>query len=138
MVRTALLFIGVLVSADAIAQDLFIDKGACPGEGCVYGEQWVARTPVRLRSAPSLTASFSGTVLAAESVQTVTGEVHTSPGRFVVHRPHGGFAPGDEVFLYTYLGEGWFRLRHEGFTEGGREFSGNSEDLSVGRQLGVP
>ncbi len=114
MVRTAFLVIGALVAAHAVAQDLFIDKDACPGEGCVYGERWVARTPVRLQSAPSSTASSSGNVLGGETVQTITGEVHTSPGRFIIHRSHGEFAPGDEMFLYTYLGEGWFRLRHNG------------------------
>ena len=84
MVRTAFLVIGALVAAHAVAQDLFIDKGACPGEGCVYGERWVAGTPVRLQSAPSSMASSSGNVLGGETVQTITGKVHTIP-RAVVH-----------------------------------------------------
>ncbi len=114
MRQTTLLAIGLLVIAQALAQDTFIDEGACPGEGCVYGESWVARSRVRLHNAPNLSAPFAGTVLAGEAVQTVSGEVHTRPGRFIIHRSHDEFAPGDEVFLYTYLGEGWFRLRHNG------------------------
>jgi hypothetical protein len=32
----------------------------------------------------------------------------------VVHRAEFGFEPGDEVLVYTYLGEGYFKVRHNG------------------------
>ena len=106
--------IGLLVCGCAVSRRAFVDVGACPGEGCQYGERWVAREAVRLRSAPNSSASSTGMVQAGEAVQTLTGEVHTIPGRFVVRRPHGEFVPGDEVLVYTYLGEGVFRVRHNG------------------------
>ena len=102
------------LAVPVLAQDVFVDEGACPGEGCVYDEQWVARSLVQLYEAPVESALVSGIVREGEAVQTTTGEVHTEPGRFIVHRPHDEFSPEDEVFLYTYLGEGWFRLRHNG------------------------
>ena len=110
----ALLIFSLLVVSAAAAEDIFIDKGACPGEGCLYGESWIARKAVRLLSAPDASATPAGTVGPAEAVETLTGEVHTVPGRFVVQQPHGEFSPGDEVLVYTYLGEGWFRIRHNG------------------------
>jgi hypothetical protein len=50
--------------------------------------------------------------------------VHTKPGRFVVHRAQYGFKPGDEVLVYTYTGEGYFKVRHNGqFKEADLGFS---------------
>ena len=110
------LAIGLLVFAASrpVAQGVFIDKGGCPGEGCMYGERWIARSDVDLLKAPDPTAVVISTVRSGETVRTVTGEVHTIPGRFVVHSRHDEFAPGDEVLVYTYLGEGVFRIRHNG------------------------
>jgi hypothetical protein len=104
----------VLIVSRPTAQGVFIDKGACPGEGCMYGERWVARSAVDLLKAPESTAPVVATVKTGEPISTVTGEVHTVPGRFVVHRTHQDFNPGDEVLVYTYLGEGVFRIRHNG------------------------
>ena len=104
----------VLAASSAVAQGVFIDKGACPGEGCTYGERWVARSVVELLKAPDSTTPIIATVKSGEAVRTVTGEVHTIPGRFVVYRRHEEFQPGDEVLVYTYLGEGVFRIRHNG------------------------
>ncbi len=93
---------------------LYIDKGACPGEGCRYGERWVATREVTLLEAPNAMGKSVAVVRSDEAVTTVTGEVHSIPIRFVVNRTHGEFAPGDEVLVYTYLGEGRFRLSHNG------------------------
>jgi hypothetical protein len=98
----------------ASAEEVFIDRGACPGEGCGYGERWSARTSVPLRARPEATAPTVASVEPGASVRTLTGEVHTVPGRFAVLRAHEDFAPGDVILLYTYLGEGWFRVRHDG------------------------
>jgi hypothetical protein len=114
-VKLALVTSGLLLLAlVAAAEEVFVDRGACPGEGCRYGERWVASTPVPLRARPDSAAPSVTTVQAGDSVHTLTGEVHTVPGRFVILRAHADFAPGDEILLYTYLGEGWFRIRHDG------------------------
>lgn len=107
--------IGVLLSAAALAQEpTYIDKGACPGEGCRYGEQWVAAKTIHVFQVPQQAATTVATIEEGETVRTLTGEVHTVPGRFLVRRHQDGFAPGDEVLVYTYLGEGRFRVRHNG------------------------
>jgi hypothetical protein len=108
--------IWLLLCGRVAAQDggVYIDKGACPGEGCRYGEKWTATQIVSLLGQPDPAARPVASIPAGASVQAVTGEVHTVPGRFVVHRPHGNFVPGDEVLVFTYLGEGRFRLRHNG------------------------
>ena len=104
-----------LLCGRAVAQGgIYIDKGACPGEGCRYGEEWTASRTVSLLEQPDPAAKLVAALSAGTAVETVTGEVHTVPGRFIVHRPYGNFVPGDEVLLYTYLGEGRFRLRHNG------------------------
>ena len=112
--RLSCFLAGVLIASHVAAQDIYVDEGACPGEGCRYGERWIVTEPLDLRSAPDVTADHIGTIQPGQAVQTLTGEVHTIPGRFDVRRPHEEFVPGDEVLLYTYLGEGWFRLRHNG------------------------
>jgi hypothetical protein len=112
-IRCAL--IGAFLYGTAFAQaPLHIDKGACPNEGCRYGERWVATKSVALLEAPNATAKSVAVVGDGEAVTTVTGEVHAIPIHFVVNRAHGEFSPGDEVLVYTYLGEGIFRLGHNG------------------------
>lgn len=108
-------FLALFAFGDIATQgEVFVDVGACPGEGCRYGEVWVATEPVDLRQAADASSEVVATIQAGRSVQTLTGQVHTVPGYFVVHQLHNEFTPGDEVLLYTYLGEGWFRLRHNG------------------------
>ena len=115
--RAALRCVGLTVGlccAAVFGQEVFVDEGACPGEGCQYGEIWTAREAVVLRERASPEAAVVATVEPGERVRTITGEVHTEAGRFEVQREHGDFRPGDEVLVFTYLGEGWFRLQHEG------------------------
>jgi hypothetical protein len=114
MARISTLLAALICSAVAHAQGVFIDKDTCPGEGCEFGETWTARTAIQLREAPDPSAAVAFIVEEGESVLTRAGEVHTIPGRFEVHRAQGEFVPGDEVFVYTYRGEGWFRIRHNG------------------------
>jgi hypothetical protein len=112
--RAGILGFGLLVAVVALGQEPYIDKGACPGEGCGYGERWVTETAIQLRGAPGSSSTIVATLERAEPVATITSEVHTIPVRFIVRRAHEEFVPGDEVIVYTYLGEGRFRLRHNG------------------------
>lgn len=112
--RGALVLLAAVLLTAAESDEVFVDAGACPGEACVYGEQWTAREPVELRASPAEAAAVVATLSAQERVETVTGEVHTRPGRFVVKKARDGFEPGAVLLLYTYLGERWYRARHEG------------------------
>ena len=122
--RIVILVLTILTGPQTPPPDVYVDKGACPGEGCQYDERWVAKEVVGLRKEPNQKSPVVATVRPGEGVRTVTGEVHTVPGRFVVRVPLGELKPGDEVLVYTYLGEGHFRVRHNGqVKEADLEFS---------------
>jgi hypothetical protein len=69
---------------------------------------------MELYASPSESSDVVATLAPEERISTITGEVHTRPGRFVVTSPRDAFKPGDVILLYTYLGEGWYQARHNG------------------------
>jgi hypothetical protein len=100
---------------------VYVSKGACPFEGCVYRD-WIAKRDLTVYDRPD------GTVIVdqihqGERVHAVTGEVHCRPVRVVAGRDHpepGSYEPtsprirkGQVYYLLHYLGEGqwrvWFR-----------------------------
>jgi len=93
--------------------DLYVDEGACPGEGCAYG-RWRAQSDVVVYDKPGGGASAMGVILAGQRVRALTGQVHTVPGMFRVHREHGRYRPGDVIEVLTYQGEGFFSVRFRG------------------------
>lgn len=110
--RYLVVVVALLWANQGAAEGVYVDVGECPGEGCKYDEQWVAKQPVTVLAEPRANATTLFTIPQGESVRTITGEVHTVPGRFVVHRDEDEFAVGDTVLVYTYLGEGYFRVLH--------------------------
>lgn len=104
----------VLLAAPAVAQTqrpVFVETGACPGEGCTYGV-WQASKGLSLRYFPSDTAETVASIPEGNLVCALTGEVHTIPGLFLVSRDHGQFTLGDTLFVLTYRGEGWFLIQY--------------------------
>lgn len=91
----------------------YVDRGGCPGEGCVYGE-WLALGEVQLFGRPNSAHPPVATIRPLEIVRAVTGEVWTIPGRATVIRDHESFRRGDVVYLLTYQGEGFFTIWHRG------------------------
>jgi murein DD-endopeptidase MepM/ murein hydrolase activator NlpD len=92
----------------------YIDKGACPGEGCTYGE-WLALSDTTLFASPDRRAAPVGTVRALELVRAVTGEVWTVvPGRATAIHDFEHFRKGDLIYLLTYQGEGSHAVWHRG------------------------
>lgn len=121
---TLLLLLGssaAIVAQDAAPPALFIDKGACPFEGCVY-RRWTARRALEIVDRPGGDRVVDR-VRPSEPVEALTGEVHCRPLRMVATRDHpepGSFEPtsphiakGETFYLLHYLGEGawkiWFR-----------------------------
>ena len=94
--------------------DVFIDRGACPGEGCRYDMIYRARSRIPVFEQSSTDSAVVGYVDADDIFLAQDGEVHATPTRFVVDRAHGDFNIGDEVLALTYTGEGWWRVRHNG------------------------
>jgi hypothetical protein len=110
------------------------DEGACPFEGCAYGE-WQANQAVVVRRARSPRGFVAFTVLKNEKVTAVTGiVVTTSPGRVrfrtpAVLRSLSGpvqVEGGETLYLLTYRGEGltkaWFKGKIYDDLDGSKAF----------------
>jgi hypothetical protein len=91
----------------------FNDRGACPFECCTYRRWKTVRTTV-LYERPDVRSRQVGRALAGSRVRAVTGEVHTVPSRFVVKKKHEQYQPGDILWVYTYQGEGYFKVWFKG------------------------
>lgn len=102
-----------MVAAKARPPSVFVDKGACPFECCTY-RQWTAVRPVQTFQKPSLRAARLGTIPANTQVLAMTGEVRTVGKKFIVHRVHDRYKPGDTLMVYTYHGEGVFTVWFDG------------------------
>lgn len=87
----------------------YIDKDACPGEKCSYGD-WKILQPVQLVKAPGSKETVH-TFKAGEKVVSLTGEVHATPGVLVLAEPahNRQYAVGDVFYVVGYEGEGCFK-----------------------------
>lgn len=92
----------------------YIDRGVCPGEGCSYKGRAKVLNRTEVYAAPSVRAEQLFEIVAGETVTSLASQVHTVAGRFVVKRAHQRYRPGDVLWLYTYLGEGVFKVWHRG------------------------
>ena len=127
------------LSAAAGDAELYIDKGACPGERCTYCTLYVAEKDIVLRKSPSMEAEEAGIIKAGDALLAGSGEVHVVPAKFNVYKDFDQFKPGDEVFLLTYLGEGYFKIQHNGeesqgsfgFSPWGGSWDGKCDDPEV-------
>ena len=107
----------------------FVDKGACPGECCVYRD-WTALRPIRVHRLMSLRAPTVFTIRRGEHVTALTGTVVTTragvarvtaASAIVAYtdtttvEEHVSARRGEVLYLLTPLGEGyyttWFRGR---------------------------
>lgn len=98
----------------------YIDKGACPFEGCTY-RVWVAKTEIRLVESPG-SKKVVGIIHAGEHVIGITGEVRSIP--LLVHaaknipdpsQPNRVLIPkGAAYYVIHYLGEGYWLCWYNG------------------------
>lgn len=103
-----------VVQAQQKRQPIYIDRGACEGEGCAYG-RWKTRETTAIYARPDERSRKVGELRAGRCVVALTGEVHVlTPGRFVVRKAQGRFKTGDVIAAYTYLGEEFYKIRHRG------------------------
>jgi hypothetical protein len=91
----------------------YIDKGACPFECCKYGK-WRVGESTRLYSELKAGSPFVGVAEHGDIAYAETGEVHTKPGKFVVKRDARQFKKDDILWLYTYVGEGFYKVWRDG------------------------
>lgn len=88
---------------------LFIDKGACPFECCTYRD-WKATQETIIRKKPNRKSEIITTIKAGSTVRAITGEVHVNPVKFVIKKQTTTYKSGDILWVYTYLGEGYFKV----------------------------
>ncbi|HEX9917997.1 MAG TPA: hypothetical protein VGA87_02455 [Pyrinomonadaceae bacterium] len=93
---------------------VYVDKGACEGEGCASSGHLRATAETILYALPDERSRKIGTIRAGAEVVVLASEVHVVPGKFVVKRPHGRYKVGDIIRVYTYHGEGIFKVRYKG------------------------
>lgn len=94
-----------------------VERPACPGEGCSFGE-WLACDTVSVFLHEGDTTALAGRLLPGEPMTVHDGAVIVrTPGIVAVQRdgPRGfsqagevALAPGDTVYVLNYLGEGVF------------------------------
>ena len=95
------------------APKALLDRGACPFECCRYG-QWTATRRVPLLAAAREGGRRVGWIAPGSRVQALDGFVRTIGQPFRVHRAHAGYRPGETLMVYTYQGEGSFRIWRAG------------------------
>ena len=110
-------FDAVAAPADEPHPSSYVDKGACPFECCTY-RTWSVTKQTRLYVEPDTHSRKLSLLKAGESVQAITGEVHSTPVRFTVTQDHDSYKVGDVLWVYTYSGEGAFGVWRNGALEG--------------------
>jgi len=92
----------------------YIDKGACPFECCTY-RRWKTQKDTVAYALPDKRSKRVGTYHKGSWVRGLTGEVHTiTPGKFVVRRDHDRYQYQDVLWVYTPLGEGFYKIWYKG------------------------
>lgn len=102
----------------------YVDKDACPFEGCTYRD-WTVEAETVLYDRPWSDKPV-GTAAVGDKVFGLTGIVYTRPIPINVafpakHAAHDGdnpvtldLVPGETLYLLTYEGEGFFRASYGG------------------------
>jgi hypothetical protein len=113
VIITSLTLLGLEVYPQSTPPAIYIDKGACPFECCTYQKWKVEKTTIAY-ARPDKRSKVVGKFNAGATVVALTGEVHTVPGKFVILKAHGGYNPGDALWVYTPLGEGSYKVWFNG------------------------
>jgi hypothetical protein len=92
---------------------VYVDKGACPFECCTYREWKTEKTTVAYVR-PSKGSRPVGKFKVGSTVVGLTGEVRTVPGKFIILKNHDKYKPGDVLWVYTPLGEGFYKVWFRG------------------------
>lgn len=112
-VLIAFLFVGHLNAEISYHPSVYIDKGACPFECCVY-RTWEVKKDTVLYAKPDKKSRIIGKCKRGSNVTAITGEVHTKAGKFKVKKKFETYKPGDIIWVYTYTGEGNFKVWKDG------------------------
>ena len=119
VVRSAIVFVASAGHADDHPV-FYVDKGACPFECCTYRD-WGTEKTTKLYAEPRTSSPVVGAAEKGATVKAQTGEVHTKPGKFIASRDYIRhtdrvtlFKEGDVLWVYTNLGEGYYKIWYRG------------------------
>jgi ssDNA-binding Zn-finger/Zn-ribbon topoisomerase 1 len=128
------------------APEQIVDRGACPFEGCMYGEQWMARRDVIVYAKAPNALGVASSSLEQKAVVHTKDWVTTETGIVLAQRHEGligqattlGAAVvngpllrrGEKIYLYSYLGENCWNS----WTDGGFLVVCSPESPSVNPQ----
>jgi hypothetical protein len=129
------LFFAVLLSGvpyvsarESAPPEVYVEQNAHPFEGCVY-RKWNIFKTTALHKEPRLDSPIVTTVKPGEFVQAQTGIMYTHPARIVVNKYHeekqyngasvttATFEEGEVIYLVASMGEGYFKVWHNGQIE---------------------
>ena len=92
----------------------YLDKGACPFECCTY-RRWKTEKSTVAYARPNRNSRIVGRFKAGSRVVGLTGRViTTAPGRLKIIKDHGKYKRGDVLWVYTPLGEGYYKVWFKG------------------------
>ncbi len=94
--------------------DVFIDRGVCPGEGCDYRGRAKVVAATKAYRSPNMRSVVAFKLPLGTMVTGIDSQVQTRAGLYVVKRAHKKYRKGDVLYVYTYLGEGYFRVWYRG------------------------
>ena len=88
---------------------VYVDRGACPFECCTY-RKWKTEKTTVAYSQPDRKSKTVGRFRKGTWVVGLTGNVTTVPSRFTIVKKHGRYKPNDVLWVYTPLGEGFYKV----------------------------
>ncbi len=117
-ISTAAISVSALlaIATSSFAQthpEYYVDKDACPFECCIYRE-WQTKRVTRLYAEPNVLSSVVGNLTEGTAVTAHTGQVQTHPGKAIVTRDFENYRTGEVLWVYTYVGEGFYKVWRKG------------------------
>jgi len=108
----------VSANLNAVELDIpFVVEGACPFEGCTFGE-WDVFRDANVLQHPNINSKVTGKLSAGKKANIVTGISYVIPGEAIVTgKPYSHadiMAPNKKIYISNYLGEGYSQVFLDG------------------------
>ncbi|MBI5204854.1 MAG: hypothetical protein HZA11_08055 [Nitrospirae bacterium] len=92
----------------------YIQKNVCPFECCQYGK-WIAKSQLKAYKRESDSSTIAFTIKPGEQFTAIKGNVHIIKlGVVVITESFDVFSKGDNVFVLSYKGEGFYDVWYKG------------------------
>ena len=92
----------------------FIQNDICPFECCRYGK-WIAKSGMKAYKKEGDSSTIAFTIKPGEQFTAVSGNIHTvTLGVVIITESFDAFKKGDNVFVLSYKGEGFYDVWHKG------------------------